>query len=206
MWNVILDLIFPPRKEDFLVRSATEEDIDTLISPRLVETTIPATIVLLPFKSPLVRALVHECKFHNNKQATKLLAHALSVFLDEYVIERIELAGSNITIIPMPISLSRYRERGYNQAANVTERAAKKFDLPHKTLLAKIRDTKSQVSLGKKERLRNQEGAFASEKVSAAVTYVLVDDVVTTGATMNAAIEALKKGGAENIVPIALAH
>ena len=206
MWNRILDLIFPPRKEDFLVRSATEDDVSVLISPRLVETTTPATIALLPFKNLLVRALIHECKFYNNKKAAKLLSHALGTFLEEYVVERAELAGTNITCIPMPLSLTRYKERGYNQVANVTERTAKTLSLPHRTLLAKIRDTKSQVDLNKKERLRNQVGAFAAETVSKDTTYILVDDVVTTGATINAAIEALKKSGAKHIVPIALAH
>lgn len=206
MWNEILDLIFPPRDEDLLVRSLVPKNIHSLISPKLIEDTIPATITLLPFKNLYVRALIHECKFHNNKKAVELLSSALSAFITEYMIERIELAGIDITIIPMPLSLHRYKERGYNQVANVTEKTSVHCALPHKTVLAKIHDTKSQVSLSKKERLRNQQGAFTAEKVTPATTYILVDDVVTTGATMNAAIEALQKAGAKHIVPIALAH
>lgn len=203
---MILDLIFPPRDEDILVRSLVPEDIDKMLSPRLVEGTAPSTISLLPFKSPHVRALIHECKFHNSKRAARLLSHALHAFIREYMLDRIELSGAKIIIAPIPLSLMRYRHRGYNQVANVTERVAKSCELPHRTILAKIKDTKSQVDLSRKDRLRNQRGAFTSEKASKSATYVVVDDVVTTGATMSSAIEALKKAGAKHIVPVALAH
>jgi len=206
MWNTILDLIFPPRKDDVLVRSVVPEDLNKLLSPALVESTAPATIALLPYQSPHVRALIHECKFHNNKHSVKLLAHTLSAFITEYMLERIELAGVNIVITPIPLSLLRYKKRGYNQVANITERVSKKCSVPCMKILAKIRDTKSQVDLNKKDRLRNQQGAFVAEKVLPNTTYIVVDDVVTTGATMAAAIEALKKAGAQHVVPIALAH
>ncbi|MBL1434254.1 ComF family protein [Candidatus Wolfebacteria bacterium] len=206
MWNTILDLIFPPRDEDVLVRSLAPEDIHQLLSPRLVESTIPSTISLLPYKRKRVKALIHECKFYKNKKATRLLAHALSSFLTEYVLDRVELAGRNIVIVPTPLSLNRYKERGYNQVANVTNIASKTCSLPHKHILAKIRHTKSQVALNRKDRLRNQRGAFMAEKVQRNTTYIVVDDVTTTGATLSATIEALQKAGARHIVPIALAH
>ncbi|XKT75188.1 MAG: ComF family protein [Patescibacteria group bacterium UBA2103] len=153
-----------------------------------------------------MRALLHENKYHQNKRAAKLLAHALHAFLFEYIVDRIELAGTNIYVVPIPLSLSRYKERGYNQVANVTEIACKKCDLKHKNILAKIKDTKSQTKLSKKERLRNQHGAFVSEKASPRTTYIVVDDVLTTGATMQEACRALEKMGAKSILPIALAH
>jgi len=206
MWNTILDLIFPPRDEELLVRSLTSEDMNKLLTPRLIEHTTPATITLLSFKSPHVRALLHECKYHRNTHAAKLLAHSLSTFLTEYIIEQSAFGGMKMTLVPIPLSIKRRRERGYNQVALVTTKASTWCSLPHKAVLAKIKDTKSQTKLNRFERLKNQEGAFICEHVSKTTTYVVVDDVLTTGATLGAAIAAFEEAGAVNIVPIALAH
>lgn len=206
MWNRILDIIFPPRDEELLVRSMQCSDIDKLLSPKLIEDTTPGTVTLLPYKDPLVRALIHENKYYQNKKAAKLLSHALHAFLFEYIIDRIELAGLNIYVVPIPLSLSRYKERGYNQVAKVTEQVCKKCDLKHKNILAKIKNTKTQTELSRKERLRNQAGAFVAEKASPHTTYIVIDDVLTTGATMQDACRALEKMGAKSILPIALAH
>lgn len=201
-----MDLIFPPRDEELLVRTLQVSDIEKLLSPTLVQSTTPESVVLLPFKNPYVRALLHENKYFKNKRAAELLAHALQAFLFEYIVDRVELAGLNIYIVPIPLSLRRYKERGYNQVKNVTDIACTACALRQKNILAKIRDTHSQTTLGKKDRLRNQHGAFASERVSIDSTYIIVDDVLTTGATLQEACKTLEKAGAKSILPIALAH
>jgi ComF family protein len=180
--------------------------MNKLLVPRLIEHTTPATITLLSFKDPRVRALLHECKYHRNTHAVKLLAHTLSTFLTEYIIEQSAFGGMKMTLVPVPLSINRYKERGYNQVALVTSKVSAQCSIPQKTVLAKIKDTKSQTTLNRSERLRNQEGAFVCEHVSKTTTYVVVDDVLTTGATLTAALDALTKAGAVNIVPIALAH
>lgn len=206
MWNTILDLIFPPRDEELCVRQLTQEHMHKLLKPRLIEHTSPATISLLPFKNKYVRALIHECKYHHNTRAAELLAHTLTTFLTEYIIDQNEFHGMKMTLVPIPLSNKRYAERGYNQVALVSTRVSKMCTIPHSTILKKVTDTQSQTKLTKVERLQNQKDAFIAECTSKTTTYVVIDDVLTTGATLGAAIAALKKTGAENIVPIALAH
>lgn len=206
MWNTILDLIFPPRDEELLIRSVTSKDIDTLLYPRLIESTSPATISLLPFKDPRIRALLHECKYHRNAHAIKLLSHALSTFLTEYAVDQAAFNGIHMTLVPVPLSKKRQRGRGYNQVALITKNVGSTCCIPEKHLLTKTKDTPSQTTLNKAERLKNQRGAFVGSKASKTTTYLIVDDVLTTGATLDAAITALKEAGAVTIVPITLAH
>ncbi|MGD0328466.1 MAG: phosphoribosyltransferase family protein [Minisyncoccia bacterium] len=74
-------------------------------------------------------------------------------------------------------------------------------------MLIRLRETDSQVALPHRKREENMRGAFkATRRADPARTYIILDDILTTGATLQAAIDVLKKSGAEHIVPLALAH
>lgn len=206
MLRILLDLVFPPREDESVLRSISTETFCELVSPTLVPTTTPETSTLLHFNHPLVRASIHECKYHKNTQATSLLAEALTTYIAEVVLDQYELEGSSYVLLPMPLSRERLRERGYNQVELVVREAAKTLSLQVARGLVKVRNTKSQTSLTKFERLQNQRGAFLASAIHPNTTYILIDDVLTTGATMQAAIDALITAGVTRIVPIALAH
>lgn len=111
-------------------------------------------------------------------------------------------------VLPMPLSAARLRERGFNQALELARRLApRKSDA---TLLLRTLDTPAQSGLGRSERLRNLQGAFALEPMQAGrVTgrhVVLVDDVMTTGASLFAAASVLRTAGAAHITAIVLAR
>ena len=111
-------------------------------------------------------------------------------------------------LVPVPLGSARRKERGFNQAEEVVRRAGEACGIQIDTeSLVRTRETASQVSLPKAEREKNMRGAFsAAHPLDPLHTYILVDDVATTGATLQAAIDALTASGAKHIVPIALAH
>ena len=199
MFNTLLDGVFPPRKSEYVARKTTVEMVESYIAPKLIEHTSPNTLGILPFKNSVVRDLVHECKYYGNRKATKLLSHALSAFLYEYLVEHADFLGPKIIFVPMPVSKTRKRERGYNQV----ERILTLSDIQYESVLYKCIDTPSQLTRSRKERVAISSGVFKAGVVDTETTHILIDDVVTTGATMQAAIDAL---GNSSIVPIALAY
>lgn len=112
-------------------------------------------------------------------------------------------------LVPVPLHHVRRRGRGYNQSAILARELARmigKKSLPR--LLRRIRPTISQTNLTAKERLSNVTKAFQSGngKQLAGQKVLLVDDVMTTGATVNACASALKKGGAASVHVITAAR
>ena len=111
-------------------------------------------------------------------------------------------------VLPVPLSAERLRERGFNQAALLAARLSPaKAD--HHTLL-RLRATEVQSGLPRAQRLRNLQGAFALEPGRAAALrgrrVVLVDDVMTTGATLHAATQALREAGVAHVTAAVLAR
>jgi ComF family protein len=103
-------------------------------------------------------------------------------------------------LIPVPLARSRERERGYNQSEELARNLADLWRVPMRTdLLARSRSTETQTRLTPGERRRNVSGAFRASADRASLRglhLVLVDDVVTTAATLNACAAALYDGGA----------
>ena len=111
-------------------------------------------------------------------------------------------------VIPMPLSPARLRARGFNQALLLARHLA-----PSKTdprLLLRIRDTAPQSALGRSERLANVRHAFAVEPLRASLAagkrLVLVDDVMTSGASLYAAAAVLRAAGAAHVTGLVLAR
>jgi ComF family protein len=115
---------------------------------------------------------------------------------------------SGALLVPVPLHPRKERSRGYNQAEVITRaiRAAIP-DAGRLACLRRVRATTSQTMLSREARLRNLRGAFAChEAPPQARPLVLVDDVLTTGATLNAAAAALRAAGAGAISAFTLAH
>jgi ComF family protein len=111
-------------------------------------------------------------------------------------------------LIPVPLSQARLRHRGYNQALELCKHLSReKTDAP---LLLRIKDTLTQSTLNKQERLKNVKAAFAVAPLRAhelrGKRVVLVDDVMTSGATLFAAAAALRQAGAAHITAIIFAR
>ena len=109
-------------------------------------------------------------------------------------------------IVPVPLHRLKKIERSYNQSEKIAEGIAQSLQKPlHRELLVRKRYTVSQTGLSAQERAKNIEGAFKVAQQVVCRHLLLVDDVVTTGATMAAAASALRRGGIERISLAAVA-
>jgi ComF family protein len=113
-------------------------------------------------------------------------------------------------VLPVPLSPSRHRERGYNQSELIALAVKRLGHLPAPSpdSLTRVRDTRPQVGLPAAERLRNLRGAFRCEapELVAGRRCLLIDDVMTTGATLEACAEPLAQAGAERVLALVVAR
>ena len=145
-----------------------------------------------------LQRLVGSFKFQNAKAGAQILAQLLD--------ERVPTLPTETIIVPIPTISSHIRERGYDHAQLIAEHFAKRRKLPLQSLIE--RKTKSiQKNADKTARKEQAQHAFHITKpVSPTATYLIIDDVVTTGATLQYASELLKQAGASTIWVAALAR
>jgi len=148
----------------------------------------------LAYYGGVVRDCIHALKYENNRTLGKYFAGLL------HPIMKREPWPFDV-VVPVPLSYERMKERGYNQAASIARPLALFLDLPYQTYcLEQVRDTRSQVGLSAEERRENVIDAFkAVPELIRNRNILLVDDVMTTGATLNACSIELKKAGAEKV-------
>jgi ComF family protein len=112
-------------------------------------------------------------------------------------------------VVPVPLHRERQRERGYNQAALLSKPLAKKLGLPHRAvLLMRTRARPDKQVLSLEERWESVRGAFATRPGSQVdnLRVLLVDDVLTTGATLDACTRALRDAGAKSVIGLTVAR
>ena len=143
--------------------------------------------------SGTVRRVQHALKYGGQERLGRPLGHLLGMAWARAGGEQVDL------VVPVPLGSVRLLERGYNQAASLAEGAAHALGARFRTdRLARTRSTRSQTSLSASQRLANVDGAFAvpAGAALAGLHVLLVDDVLTTGATLLAAARPLSDAGA----------
>lgn len=184
VWTKLLDEILPPSDTVRLVRELPPDSLLTRTTPGVYQ----EVSFLLPYDDPWVRAAVHANKYEHYTHAAKLLAHPLDRWL--------EAQPQPLYVVPMPLSNARYRTRKHNQVETILQHCTPR-PVIRRHWLQRTRDTAPQVSLARADRFKNVAAAFHGRDIRLAhdgedpVTIVLIDDVVTTGATMTAARVAL---------------
>lgn len=137
--------------------------------------------------------LVMDLKYSHNLAAARALASRLVPRLDDEPYPDI--------VLPMPIADSRLRERGFNQATEIARHACAPFGLRLRHDIAQRTSAEiSQTALPWSDRARNVRGAFRCQADLSGKTIAVVDDVLTTGATLNELATILKRAGADKVV------
>ena len=148
-------------------------------------------------------ALIENFKYKRKRR----LGSFLSEVLGETLLESVKLPRAGF-IVPVPLHKRKLRERGFNQSQAVADQLSEKLGIPVLSdSVIRKRNTRSQTGLSREERQKNVKGAFRlTGKVDLeGRALLLVDDVLTTGATMSECARTLKSAGADKIWGVTLA-
>jgi ComF family protein len=151
-----------------------------------------------------LQAAIHRWKYEGKTHLTSFFSDWMAEGLNRYW----ELNSLDF-LIPVPLHPRRLRERGFNQAHLLVKELSRRTDIPYlKTILRKKKPTLPQVNLSGVERERGLRGAFhvVEKEELLGKSVLLVDDVYTTGATVNECSKVLVRGGAERVDVLTLAH
>ena len=151
-----------------------------------------------------VRRLIHRYKYSGDLYALNCLVEITRSNLHVCFQEACSIF--NGLILPVPVHKGRLRKRGFNQSLGLASEIFPSCNVKS-GVLVKTRATPSQTGLTKKQRKKNVKGAFFCRDLSSHEKDVLIfDDVLTTGATVHAAAEAVKKAGARRIFVLTVAR
>lgn len=157
------------------------------------------------YNQPLVSALIKQLKYDGLKSIHEHCADA--------IVSHFSFVGfappPQALVVPVPLSRKRLRERGFNQSELIARRVAHTLSLPcTPDALSRTRHTTPQTEMQKRsDRLENVNGAFTclAPGIIQGKTLLLVDDVLTTGATLSACAKALKVAGAAKVIALVVA-
>lgn len=195
----IIDFVFPPKKEEIMLRELSPFDF--------METAVKSDLStsIFHYKNPLIRELVWQIKYKKNKHAIEIAGYCLYQKLKEY-------KSNNITLIPIPISKKRRKERGYNQCELIVDEIMrldidKRFKKDYITL-SRNKHVERQTFKSRKERIENTKNIFTVVKtnVDPSSLIFIIDDATTTGSTLREAEKALEEVGYRNIRSLTIAH
>jgi ComF family protein len=169
------------------------------------------------YDEPVLQNLIHYFKYKSFENLAPILGEIILKYLDNLfknsnnnggIVDYTKLEIRNFIVVPIPLHKRRERERGFNQAKLLAGIIAKKFNLELKDCLKRIKNTKPQSQL--KDGEKRQSNVFncfliAGSDFIKGKKIILVDDVFTSGSTINEAIKILKANGAKRIIALVVA-
>jgi len=212
LYTLILDALFPLSPEERILFSYSPEKAYQEL-PRSPHSITPNTQSLFAYKDERVVKLIWNIKYKKSKPALEIGGYALYQNL-----LNADSVYSNIVIISIPITAKRRRERGFNQCelliAEIERLDTHKQFSVRTDLLIRKQHSSRQTLKDRTHRLESTRGIFlVNEKILKEIMsqyscsiFIIVDDVITTGSTMNEAIETLRRAGCENVRGLSLAH
>ena len=212
--NGFLNFLFPVfcigcKKYNELLCNDCAAKITRAVAPRKYSWIYP----LFDYRDKIIKKVIWRLKYREKT----MFAEPLANLLHEHILDELHdmhTFGSmeRPLIVPIPLSKKSLAKRGYNQSALIAKRLSfiddSSFKL-EKDVLYKTRDTKNQMEIkDRKKRLQNLHGCFEVKNPERVLgrNIILIDDVVTTGATLIEAKKVLKKAGAKKVIAFTIAH
>lgn len=209
-WKILQELLFPRfcvgcgRIFTFLCTNCYEDiDFFTLpLSVKLEPNYLNNLLACANYSSPISN-LIKELKYNKIKGLSQVCAHIMYYSMN--------IPGTDF-ITSVPLHPKRQQERGFNQAQEIAMELSLLLNIPYVETLKRTRHTINQASLHDKEkRLVNLKNIFELNKnVSLQLmknkSIIIIDDVTTTGTTLNECAKVLKQSGAKTVIGVTLAH
>jgi ComF family protein len=210
--DLILNLLVP--KDTDVIEIENMQEIDILNSiPPASEMKNAKYKALFQHKDRLSRKAIWAIKYGKNKKIIEKFSNLLYEFIIENISDEMSFSTfDNPLLMPIPMHKNNLKERGYNQSELIVKKIfeidqGKNFGILLDAL-TKIKQTPHQSALkNKSERLKNLKNCFdvLPQKVQNR-NIILIDDVITTGTTMNEASSALRKAGAKKVIGFSITH
>ncbi|RQD76319.1 MAG: ComF family protein [Candidatus Syntrophonatronum acetioxidans] len=153
------------------------------------------------------RRLLQAYKYKDKRELSEFFASLLAEGLKEYINDGKWLKPQGL--IPVPLHPRRFEERGFNQSELLAEKLSTNLEIPVWKALKRVKYTQTQTRLSRGERIINLQDAFQLELDSEGVrgsSYIMIDDICTSGATLNEAARIFKEGYPGVIYAAVLAH
>lgn len=211
----LLDLLLPPacsgcgRSAGTLLCGECRATLRVPMDPRdrfvtadagaIVGERLRLAMAAYAYEGPMRRALA-ALKYGGASRIAPVLGGLAAPALD-----RLRSISGEAVLVPVPVHAERLAARGYNQAGLLAEALGRPSGLPVRACLARTRATTKQHRLDRGARLRNLRGAFAAVVPAPAVA-ILVDDIITTTATLEACATVLRDAGCEAVYGLAIAR
>lgn len=160
------------------------------------------------YTSSLYDGLIRECIHGLKYNSHTYLGYTLAEIMLDFALKNIQLQCVDL-IMPVPLHWKKYRDRGFNQSLILSRTLSKRTGIPLVNKgLVRVKSIPSQVKLSRKDRIHNLKGAFKvkEKECFADKNILLVDDVFTTGATMNECAKTLIESGAKEVWAFSLAR
>lgn len=170
---------------------------------RELKPRLKGLLVASSFETGPTKEVIHHLKYAGFVE--------LADVLGELICQKIQASGlklKDFVIVPVPLHKKKLAERGFNQSELIARYVAKRLGIPGGDALIRTKYTETQTKLSKEERIKNVSNAFKCDDVEFIKNkYVfLIDDVTTTGSTLNACADVLNASGAKEVWGVVVAR
>ncbi len=211
----LLNVVFPARRKpgrrwesmtaDYFESAVTKATHDAVLSRA-------GAIALFSYNDPLVKEAMHALKYNGQPEVAALFGELVAEYLKEELADRALLHDAPALLIPIPVTFGRHIERSYNQteliAAETAKRLPGQIEYISDVLMRQEFHGSNALAPTRRERASNVRGVFEVKNAEVVVgrDIILLDDIITTGATTHEATATLLSCGARSVFCVAVAH